>query len=276
MHSLISKADLLSNNKFDKDYVFNKEEVEILKSKLNKDIRDLQGERYYSDPPIHGQKIALVSFIPSKGATPDNNGWYGCCKVRYVTDTPEDASRKAEELIKSTDSLHRIYHVNVGKTFPICDTDKYAADKIEVDVKRQSTKIISEDIMKKKEDAKKEMEEQQEKEKLLLEKSKEAEDGKTLAEIDPYEVYINQNVKRSQLLWTYAEAKKKIVKMKESYLDAVKIIKEYDEKYPTFKDNYKEKYFQARKDAGLSDESNTEKSFLEYLSLDLDVDWESI
>ena len=172
--------------------------------------------------------------------------------------------------------MHRIYHVNVGKTFPICDTDKYAADKIEVDVKRQSTKIISEDIMKKKEDAKKEMEEQQEKEKLLLEKSKEAEDGKTLAEIDPYEVYINQNVKRSQLLWTYAEAKKKIVQMKESYLDAVKIIKEYDEKYPTFKDNYKEKYFQARKDAGLSDESNTEKSFLEYLSLDLDVDWESI
>lgn len=275
MHSLISKADLHGNN-FNKNYLFTNEEVTILKDKINKDIRHLQGEKYYSDPPIHGQKIALVSFIPSQGAKSDRFGFYGCMKVRYVTDTPEDASRKAEEIIKTVDSLHRLYHVNVGKTFPICDTDKYADAKIEVDAKRQTTKIISEDIMKKKEDAQKILEESKEKEKELLTKSKEAEAGKTLSEINPMEVYINTNVKRSQLLWTYSEAKKKIKQMKESYVDAVKVIKEYDEKYPEFANNYKEKYFKARKEAGLSDEANTDNSFLEYLSLDLDVDWESV
>ena len=130
--------------------------------------------------------------------------------------------------------------------------------------------------MKKKEDAQKILEESKEKEKELLTKSKEAEAGKTLSEINPMEVYINTNVKRSQLLWTYSEAKKKIKQMKESYVDAVKVIKEYDEKYPEFANNYKEKYFKARKEAGLSDEANTDNSFLEYLSLDLDVDWESV
>ena len=54
-------------------YSFTDEEAEALNAKLNKDIRHLQGEKYYSDPPIFGQKLALVSFVPSSGAKPDES-----------------------------------------------------------------------------------------------------------------------------------------------------------------------------------------------------------
>ena len=34
-------------------------------------------DRLYADPPVSGQKFALFSFVPAKGATPDANGVYG-------------------------------------------------------------------------------------------------------------------------------------------------------------------------------------------------------
>ena len=103
-----------------------------------------------------------------------------------------------------------------------------------------------------------------------MQKSKKAQDGES---IEPFEEYINMNVRRSQLLWTYVETMKKIKQMKNSYDEAIEIIKKYDETEPTFKENYKEKYYSARREAGIQDD---EESFLKYLNLDLDVDWDSL
>ena len=64
MHSLISKSDLYAQ-KFNKNYTFTDEEAKVLHEKLSKDIRTLQGERYYSDPPIFWTK-ASACFIYSK------------------------------------------------------------------------------------------------------------------------------------------------------------------------------------------------------------------
>ena len=269
MHSLISKSDLYAQ-KFDKHYSFTDEEAEALNAKLNKDIRHLQGEKYYSDPPIFGQKLALVSFVPSSGAKPDDQGWYGAAKVRYVASTPEEADEKARELIEKVDSLHKIYTVHVGRTFPITESSNFSEEVTEIDVRKKATHIISEDILKKKKQNNDEMKDVEEREKELLQKSKNAEKGE---KIDPFEDYIRHNVKRSQLIWTYVETMKKINQMKESYDEAIEIIKHYDETEPTFKENYKEKYFEARREAGIKDD---EESFLKYMNLDLKVDWDEL
>ena len=81
MHSLISPNDKQRQN-FSTQSLFSEEEVDILKDKLNKDIRDLQVDKYYADPNQYGQNIALVSFIPSKDAKPDKDNIYGMMKVK--------------------------------------------------------------------------------------------------------------------------------------------------------------------------------------------------
>lgn len=269
MHSLISKSDLYAQN-FDKNYCFTDEEANALNTKLNKDIRSLCVERYYADPPIYGQKLALISFVPSSGAKPDDQGWYGTAKVRYVAATPEEADVKARELIEKVDSLHKIYTVNVGKVFPITESSIYSEQVNEVDVRKKATHVISEDILKRKKQTNDDMKQVEQKEKELIEKSKKAEAGES---IEPFEEYINMNVRRSQLIWTYVETMKKIKQMKQSYDEAIKIIKKYDETEPTFKDDYKEKYFEARREAGIKDD---EESFLKYMNMDLEVDWNEL
>jgi hypothetical protein len=88
MHSLISPSDKQSNIR-SKNNTFTDEEVEILHDKLNKDVRDLQVDKYYADPNQFGQNIALVSFIPSSGSKPDKDNIYGMMKVRGVYGTEE-------------------------------------------------------------------------------------------------------------------------------------------------------------------------------------------
>ena len=132
-----------------------------------------------------------------------------------------------------------------------------------IDIRKKTVDLISEDILSKKCQEKKEMEELQEKERVLLEESKRAQDG---VPEDPFEVYITNQVKRAQLLWTYRETKKKMDQMKESFQSAQTIIKELDENNPSFHSDYKEKYMKARRDAGIPD---SDESFIQYLGLDL-------
>ena len=89
--------------------------------------------------------------------------------------------------------------------------------------------------------------------------------------MDVYDEYITMNIKRAQLLWTYKETQDKLKQMKESYLSSVERIKELDVEHPEYKDQYKEKYMEARRQAGIPDEKN---SFVEYLALDIDTEWD--
>ena len=90
--------------------------------------------------------------------------------------------------------------------------------------------------------------------------------------MDIFDEYITMNVKRAQLLWTYKETKEKLKQMKNSYLQSIERIKEIDIEMPEFKEQYKEKYMSARRDAGIPDEKN---SFVEYLGLDIETDWDT-
>ena len=274
MHSLQSPSDK-KNSKDIATYTkkaniqLSEEQIGILDDKLNVDIREFQVDRYYADPPQYNQTIALVSFVPSSGATPDKDNIYGMMKVRGVYATDEEANERADFIIRNVDSYHEIFHASVGRPFPITNNDKYASTVKSIDIRKKTTELISEDILTKKRQEKEEMMDMQERENKLLEESKNAQEGKPP---DPFDDYITLNVKRAQLLWTYKETMEKLSSMKDSYVDAVKKIKDYDETNPEFSNDYKEKYMKARRDAGIPDEEN---SFVQFLALDIDTEWDN-
>ena len=268
MHSLVSPSDKQANRIPRTSMVFSDEEVSILNEKLNKDIRELQVDKYYADPNIYGQNICLVSFIPSSDAKPDKDGIYGMMKVRGVYATDEEANERAEFIIRNIDSYHEIFHANVGRPFPVTESNDFANTVKSIDIRKKTTELISEDILNKKREEKEEMMGIQEREKKLLDESEKAQKGEKM---DVFDEYITMNVKRAQLLWTYKETMDKINQMKGSYEEAVNRIKELDDEHPEYKDQYKEKYMEARRQAGIPDEQN---SFVEYMALDINTKWD--
>jgi len=227
-------------------------------------------DRTYADPPIQLQTYGLFSFVPAKGATPDKDGFFGFAKLRGNFSTELEAQQKAEELIMNTDSYHDIFHSYVGRPFPITTSIKHALNTDEVDIRKKTTKCISESIIEKKKKEQNEINEIKEKEKKLVEDTKQE-------NVDPYENYITLRVKKAQLSWTYLEHMKKIDELKKILLKTNDEIIELDEKNPKFNDEYYEKYMKARKDAGIKDTSEGgQESFMKFLVEDAvlpGIDW---
>lgn len=230
---------------------------------LNKDLTYLKVDRRYADPEIQNQKIVLVSFVPSKTAKPDKDGFFGMMKVRGVFATEEEANERAEWLIRNTDSLHDIYHTFVGRPFPVTTKSGYEKEIKTIDIRQKTVDLISEDILSKRAKERQEAEELQEKEKVLLEESRRAQENEPP---DSFEVYITEQVKRAQLIWTYNETTKKVKQMEESFARTVANIRAMDADHPDFQLRYKDQYMKARREAGIPDD---EQSFIQYLNLDL-------
>jgi len=240
------------------------EEMERALPVKSRDLGFTQVDRKYADPPLMNQKITLVSFTPSKGARPDEDNIYGMMKVRGVFATEEEANERAEFLIRNVDSYHEIYHAFVGRPFPVTTSDGFEKELQTIDIRKKTVKLISEDILSKKSKEEKEMKEIQDREKNLLESSRKAKEEEPE---DPFELYIMDQVKRAQLLWTYRETKKKVDQMKDLILSLNSTIALTESEHEDYAHRYKEKYMAARKDANLP-ENHDDDSFLKYLGVD--------
>ena len=231
-------------------------------------------DRVYTDPlnrnqlSLALQKIALFSFVPAKGVTPNKNGVYGYAKIRGVFETDVEAEARSRELIKYFDSYNKIYFAPMFRPFPLTCESSYSGDVSEVDIKKDLTESVSDSVKQKKVSEEKEVKEMHDRQKKLLEESKRT-------EADPYEDYIEKQVKRSNLIWTYKEHQKKMEEIKVSLTSTRKVLKELDEQYPQFKDKYYEKYMTARKEAGFVENEERDKlSFMHYLLNDIKLDFE--
>jgi hypothetical protein len=222
-------------------------------------------DRQYADPPLKDQKIVLFSFVPSKGARPDGDGWYGMAKVRGVFGNEDLANEYAEKLIREHDSYHEIFHAYVGRPFPVTNKSGYEEEIKTIDIKNKTVRLISEDILNKKREEEKEIKEMQDREQNLLESSKRAKED---VPEDPYDIYITDQVKRAQLIWTYKETMDKCAQMRDLIRTTNEKIAATEAENPVYREQYKEKYMQARRDAGLTEEQ-AEGSFLKYLGVDL-------
>ena len=270
MHSLLAPADREKNTPYAPKCVepLSADQVQAAMSVLNKDITFSQVDRYFADPPQMNQKIALVSFIPSSGATPDKDNIFGMMKVRGVYGTEEEANERAEFIIRNVDSYHDVYHAFVGRPFPVTNAEGYASSVKSIDIRKKTTELISEDILSRKRQEKMEVEDIQDREKKLLEESDRAKEG---LPIDPFDEYITENVKRAQLVWTFHETKKKILQMKTTFQSSTERIQELDNDHPEFVESYRAKYMEARKASGIPDDND---SFIKYLGMDLAVEME--
>lgn len=248
-------------------------EIESAMAELNnKDFTEKfpRVDRTYADPPVPLQTYGLVSFVPAKGATPNESGVFGFAKLRGNYASELEASQKARDLIK-LDSYHQIYHTYVGRPFPITFSSKYSAETEEVDIRKETTKAVSETIKEKKKEEQKVVAEIKQREEKLLEEAKKDEE-------DPYETYITLRVKKAQLSWTYLEHQKKMSEIKDIILKTRVDLEELDRENPDFKNTYYDKYMKARLDAGIKEsDEDAQNNFMKFLVEDavLDFDQES-
>lgn len=222
-------------------------------------------ERHYADRPLPMQQVGLVSFVPAKGATPNEQGIFGFMKLRGNFATEVEANGRAEDLIRNEDSYHKIFHTYVGRPFPLTVSSNYSAETSEIDIRKSMTDSVSADIQQKKKAEKDEIREMQERQKALLA------DTTDRKEADPYEEYITAQVKLATLKFTYAETQKKMDEMKASIIRARKQVADAEAENPTYKNDYFERYMQARRDAGLKDEKGSADNFIRYMVEDIDI-----
>lgn len=219
-------------------------------------------ERRFCDPDIPGQKFCLHSFIPSKGAKPDSLGIYGMIKIRGTYGSVEEASDKAEDLVKNHDSYHKIYTGFVGKPMPITESSEFSAKIDEIDIQKEISSTVRDDIKAKRAFEKKQVDEIREREKSLKEEVEQEAN-------DPYEKYTCLCVKRAQTIWGYFEHKKKMDELIDVFNNTVKEIKEMDNEDSDYKEKYVHRYKDARKRAGIPEDKN-DISFMKYLTKDIE------
>ena len=212
-NSLTSPSDRIPENKWKPDQGGEKlttDEVNNALNVLNNDSftkKFPKIDRTYADPAIIMQLYGLISFTPAKNAKPNENGVFGFAKLRGNYATEQEALQRSEFLIRNVDSYHQIYHTYVGRPFPITSSSDYSAEVSEIDIRRETTKAVSENIKEKKRHDKKEINTMKEREKELLKDCSEESE-------DPYETFITLKVKKAQLSWTYLEHLKKIEEVK--------------------------------------------------------------
>lgn len=223
-----------------------------------------QVERRFADPPIPQQTIGLISFVPAKGAKPNEKGIYGFAKLRGNFATDIEANEQAEKIIRTTDSYHKIFHTYVGRPFPLTLSSDYSKEVSDVQIKQEVKESFGDAVKKKREQEQREMEEIQAREKELLEDVKKSDDD------DPADKYTTQMVKKAQLTWTYLETKKKLDQMVDLIARVRREVEEMDQKDPSLRTSYRDRYIEARKNANLPvDRDTTDQTFMRYLVEDV-------
>jgi hypothetical protein len=230
----------------------------------NKFVRKfLRVERRYADPVEPMQRIGLISFVPAKGATPNDKGVYGFAKLRGNYPTDQEASERAEVLIRNVDSYHQIYHTYVGRPFPCTVSSDYSDETSEIDLRKAMTESVSASIKQKKKTERQQIQEIEEREKELLEDAQKDEE-------EPLDFYTTLRVKKAQVTWTYLETQKKMDQMKETIIKTREQIKKMEKENDSYSKNYFKKYCDARKESGLDNSANQD-TFMKFLVEDVEL-----
>uniref|UniRef100_A0A6C0JNY1 Uncharacterized protein n=1 Tax=viral metagenome TaxID=1070528 RepID=A0A6C0JNY1_9ZZZZ len=225
----------------------------------------LRVERRYADPVDPMQRIGLISFVPAKGATPNEKGVYGFAKLRGNYPTDAEAGERAEFLIRNADSYHQIYHAYVGRPFPCTISSDYSEETSEIDLRKTMTESVSTSIKQKKNDERREIKEIEDREKQLFAEAKQEEE-------DPLDFYTTLRVKKAQVTWTYLETQKKLDEMKATIIKTREQIEKMEGESEEYAKNYFKKYCDARSESGLDNSANQD-TFMKFLVEDVKLDF---
>lgn len=226
---------------------------------VHKDFVNLQfpkTRKVRSDPEIIGQKFALISFIPSTGATPDEDGCFGVAKIRGCFNTIEDADDKSDDLIRNFDSYAEIDVVYVGKEFPVMKNNEvYVKETREVDIRNIIDKTT-----------RKYLEEKRNKEKETIDdikrRQKEIEETPEQEDKESLDYYIKIRVKRANALMRKNEANA-VIKQCATIIEKTGVeLADIEEKHPEFTETYLERYETVLKKSGINPAENPLMSFM--------------
>ena len=223
-------------------------------------------ERQFVDPPIAGQRFGLISFSPSKGATPDKDGFFGFAKLRGHYDSEQEARERSEFVLKTVDSYHPINIYHVGRPVPITvQGDRYSASNTTIDLQNTIKNTISEDVRMKREKEREEIQQMKAREQELVDQRKPD------YQPDPFDTYTTLRVKKAQLVWTYDKTQKQLEKIKESIIATRAEIAKMDEENADYSKEHMKRYMDARRAAGIPDEGNTTENYMRFLVEDIDL-----
>jgi hypothetical protein len=202
------------------------------------------------DPEIANQKIALISFIPSKNATPDSDGCFGVAKIRGVFSNVEEADEWASNLIRNYDSYAEIDFVYVGKEFPVMnDNLVYVNETREVDVRKILDKTTKEYLDRKRDQEKQQIAEIKQRQKELQELP-EQEDTESI------EYYVRLRVKRATSLMRKDEARAVVNQCNTVIEQTGAELATVEEKHPEYARQYLEQYEKALQETGIKPQDN--------------------
>lgn len=222
--------------------------------------------RRYVDPPFQDQKYALISFVPSEGASADPQGFFGFAKIRGVFLTETEADERAEDIIREVDSVNPVLCTYVGRPFPVCASADLKDGKLrEVDMQRKAEEAISANVLKKRREARAEMEEIRQRELELK---------SDVVEEHPEDDYVTLRVKWATLKFTAEQHREKIKECDELREKCAEKIKKIRAEHPEYEEAYMERYQRGRSRAGFlnaeGQESDAAPGFLTYMKEDIE------
>ncbi len=230
----------------------NDEEVKSIKKDLIKIdfimTKYARERKFRVDTPVVGQNFGIISFKPSREAKPDKRGCFGVIKLRGNYASTAEADKRSDQLISEDDNLD-IDMPYIGREFPLMlNNEVYTHSIRDVDTSKTITDSTS-SLMKEKEEKdakeKKKMVDQQRK---LFDNTNEEEKETTRTE---YDLYVQMRTKKASNLHVIDKCKVNIVKCKDNISNAEKEIKEMDEKYPSYHNEYIRNYIKEIKQVGI-------------------------
>jgi hypothetical protein len=211
-------------------------------------------QKFRVDPTIPGQHIGLISFVPSKNATPDSEGCFGVLKFRGAFSNGSEAETYAETLLRDHDTYAEIDMVYIGREFPLLvDNTMYTKTTREIDIRKKIDDVVKADLRQKKEKEQKEIDEVTARQQKLLDKTHETEKNEIFNDL---EFYTTLRVKKAQALSLIDEARKRMEEAEEVVKSTNEEIETLDKDNPEYKNEFFAKYENALKSIGSSVDEN--------------------
>lgn len=264
LSSLSSKYDRsqMKNESLDQSFSEYEELTgsELSAAKKDKCLYYKARETVYADPPNKNQIFALFSWQPSSGCTPDKNGVYGMLKIRGTYEDENEMNKRAEYLVAHCDSFNRIYHAKNGIPVPLTLKEEFSKEVKFVRQRDDDHDIIHasvEDDKKRDDDIQKELDSRIEKIK------KEEKEGVVVESIDEY---IQAKVKIAFNMNAIDTMKNQLVQSQKILRNANTLVQKLEEANPEFKDQFMDRFNNARRSIGVKIEDNPDLKQIEYMN----------
>lgn len=182
----------------------------------------------------------------------------GVGKIRGIFHTQESANLRAQHIIEQVDSVNSIFTCIVGVPFPLVARGM-SLEKNEIDLQAQTEKTISQNVRNSRKRDQQKMQEIQQRQQEL------EQDVKRDVNEENLDNYVEKRVKLAHIRYFIEQCKIK----REEYINnednLVTLLKDIQERNPSFEKEFMDKYMKARRAANIPETADLE-GFMKYMN----------